>query len=92
MTVYFKLADAEGYYEVSVKYVRVGDGRMLAEATGQVDATDRLSSYGMTVPFPPLPIPQEGRYEFQIWANDMYLGSTSLIARRRVDTVPAGGN
>lgn len=66
MSVYIKLADAEGYYEVAVKYVERGMNTELAGAKGAVQVNNRLLSVDLYIPFPPLPIPREGRYEFQI--------------------------
>jgi hypothetical protein len=89
MTVYFKVTDAEGLYEMRVKFVRVGNEQGLAEAMGEIRAEDRLSSYGMTVPFPPLPFESPGPYEFQIWLNEMYLGGASLMVQAQ-DTSTGG--
>ena len=83
ISLYFKVADAEGYYKLEVRYIRVGTGEILAQAEGEMMATDRLTSTDLHHPFPPLPIPAEDRYEFQIWANSMYLGSTSVRAVQR---------
>ena len=79
-SLYVKLADAEGHYDVSFRFVRSDTGEQLAEATGNLDATDRLASTDLSINFPPLSIPDAGRYEFQVWANDMFLGSTFINA------------
>jgi hypothetical protein len=83
MTLYFKLTDAEGHYEIAVRYVEVSSGKVLAEATGEMEVTDRLISVDLYMSFPPLPIPGPGRYEFQIWANGMFLGTTFMDAAQR---------
>jgi hypothetical protein len=83
MSLYFKITDSEGYYSVNVKYVQVSAGRVLAEAGGEMHSTDRLASADLYIQFPPLSIPEEGRYEFQIWANSMFLGSTFIDAIKR---------
>lgn len=83
MTLYIKLTDAEGYYEFDARYVQSDSGNMLAGAKGKMQASDRLASTDLYIPFPPLPIPSEGRYEFQIWANGKFLGSASIDARPR---------
>ena len=81
--LFVKLADAEGYYDLSVKYVRVSTGEMLAEAQGSLQAADRLSPSSMLIQFPPLAIPDAGIYEFQVWANSAFLGAATLTARTR---------
>ena len=83
MSLYFKVTDAEGFYKFEVRYVQVNTGKVLANAEGELRATDRLAAADLHLPFQPLPMPEEGRYEFQIWANSMFLGSTSINAIRR---------
>lgn len=78
MSLYLKVADAAGNYELETRYVQISTGKALAKATGKLNARDKLSSMDMILPFPPLPIPEPGRYEFQIWANSMFLGSTFI--------------
>lgn len=87
MTLYLKLADADGSYDFEVKYVQVGTGSVLAGAKGGMQANDKLAATDLCIPFPPLPIPSVGRYEFQIWANSMFLGSAAL----NVTPLPKGG-
>lgn len=80
VTVYMKLTDADGHYQAEVKYVRVATGQVLAAAKSEFVFEDRLASADLHIPFPPLPIPDEGRYEFQVWFNSMFLGSASIDA------------
>ena len=79
ISFYFKIVDAEGFYRIDVRYVQVATGRVLANAEGELIAEDR-NALDLHLPFPPLPIPAKGVYEFQIWANSMFLGSTSITA------------
>ena len=83
MSVYLKLADALGYYQLSLQYVKLDGDEKIASATGELRATDRLASVDLFIPFPPLQIPSAGRYEFRIFANDVFLGSAFLDARHR---------
>jgi hypothetical protein len=84
MSVYIKLTDAEGPYKIEVKFVQVKTEMPLAAAQGEAKFADRLQSADMFIAFPPLPIPEEGRYEFRVLANDTYLGGTFI------DAVPRG--
>lgn len=77
-SLYLKIADAEGYYKFEVIFVQVSTGKRLAGAEGEIQADDRAKAIDLRIGFPPLPIPSEGRYEFQVWANSMYLGSTCI--------------
>lgn len=80
MSVYMKLADAEGLYRIQVRFVHVGPAKVLARYEGEVEVNSRLHSCDLFLSAPPLPIPAEGRYEFQVWANDVFLGGTFIDA------------
>ena len=80
ISLYFKIADAEGFYKFDVRYVQVNTSEVLARAEGALTVNDRLASSDLHLPFPPLPLPEIGRYEFQIWANSMFLGAASMRA------------
>jgi len=80
MSLYLKVTDAEGDYDTEVRYVQVGSGKVLAQAQGKLHSANRLASIDLLIQFPPLPIPAEGRYEFQIRANSVFLGATFIDA------------
>lgn len=80
MSLYVKVTDAEGNYDTEVRYVQVDSGKVLAQAQGKLHSADRLASVELIIQFPPLPIPAEGRYEFQVWTNSVFLGATFIDA------------
>ena len=80
MSLYVKVTDAEGDYDTEVRYVQVGSGKVLAQAQGKLHSASRLASAELLIKFPPLPIPAEGRYEFQVWTNSVFLGAASINA------------
>jgi|SRR5882672_2130214 len=82
MSLYLKVADAQGHYDIEVRFQKAG-GTPIAGATMKLDAPDRLLSQDVYLAFPPLPIPEEGRYEFQVFANSIYLGAAFLDAVHR---------
>lgn len=82
ISLYLKLTDAEGFYRINIRYVRVSDGMVIAEAGGELKATNRLESIDAVITFPPLPIPEPGRYAFEILANSVYLGSSIINAKQ----------
>ncbi|MFQ5839198.1 MAG: hypothetical protein ACE5HK_00585 [Candidatus Methylomirabilales bacterium] len=84
VSVYFKVTDAQGNYDFEIRYVEVRTGEVLAQGNGSMSLKDRLKSSDFFFPFPPLPIPREGRYEFQLWANGVFIGSTFLDAIPRL--------
>ena len=80
MSVYVKLTDAEGSYKIQLRYVQTGSGQEFARAEAPAEFASRLRSLDFVISTPPLPIPSEGRYEFQVFANDVYLGGTFIDA------------
>lgn len=80
MSLYLRVTDAEGDYNTEVRYVQMGSGKVLAQAEGELHATNKRALVDLLIDFPPLPIPAEGRYEFQFWANSVFLGTTSIDA------------
>lgn len=80
MTVYFKLSDAEGRYEIKINFVNADDGVQIATASVEARIDDRLESPDIAVPFASLDFAKVGRYEFQVWVNASFLGSVSIDA------------
>jgi hypothetical protein len=83
LSIYWKVTDAEGQYDIVVRFVQVNGNRVLAEMKGESALKDRLSSFDFMLAFPPLPFPEPGRYEFQILLNGALLGSAFLDALPR---------
>jgi len=80
MALYIKLTDAEGSYKVEARFVQVKSQKVLAKVEGKLRAIDRAASSSLCLSLPPLPIPSVGQYEFQIWANSVFLGSIAIEA------------
>jgi hypothetical protein len=90
LTIYVRLTDAEGFYSFKLKYVQAATGQTLAELDGQAEVKDRLGASDFYVTTPPLPIPAPGRYEIQVWFNDVFIGSTFLDAVSQADLIGKG--
>ena len=81
MTLYARLIDAEGVYDFILQYVQVSNDKLLNKADiPNVTIPDRLAIHEIVIKLPILPIPDPGQYEFRIWANNKYVGSTSFKA------------
>ena len=76
LSVYVKFTDALGNYDLKIRYVEESSATVLAEAKGRMLVHNRRASIDACIPFPALPIPKAGRYLFEIYTNDVYLGST----------------
>ena len=63
---------------MDIRFVHLNSGNVLAKAEGKLEQSDRLASAELLIPFPPLQIGEPGRYEFQVWANSTFLGSTTI--------------
>ena len=83
MSLYFKVADAEGKYVVTIRFLFTKNNTLLAEAKGEFNAPNRLASIDQYIPFPPLAFPEAGRYEFHILANDVFIGAAFLDAHQQ---------
>ena len=81
MSLYIKLTDAEGFYNITAKFVESRSSSTIAEVQTTLQIDNRLSSVDMYLTSPlPLLIPKKGRYEFQVWANSVFLGTAFLDA------------
>jgi hypothetical protein len=83
LSLYMKITDAEGHYEIEVKYVQIKSMSVIAGIKANFNFEDRLKSSDLHIQLTPLPIPEEGRYEFQVWANSIFLGSAFIDAELR---------
>ena len=78
MSLYIKMTDGEGYYPIEVDYAFVDTGEILITATGEIEIEDRTDSTDLYIPFPPVPMPYPGRYEFRIKAGGKFLGNAFI--------------
>lgn len=82
---FVRLTDLEGTYDFEIRVVHLGDEE---KPVGTVKISDfhiedRLGMADIALNLPPVPFPEFGRYEFQLFADDVYLG------RAIVETVQA---
>jgi len=73
-SLFARLYDAAGNYTFRVDFVYAESERMIAQfATEPTNVPDPLAAADVALAFPPLPLPELGRYEFRLYANDVYL-------------------
>jgi hypothetical protein len=89
IAVYVKLADAEGDYLFKLRFVNLKDESLVAEIGIQAKCADRTQHSELALNFGGLPIPSEGKYEFQLYAGDEYLHRVTMLAVKT--QVPPGG-
>lgn len=79
LAIYVRLADAQGYYRLLLKLVHLETGIVMAETRAEFEMTDRLGSIDGIIPaVVNFPFPHRGRYELQVHANDVFLGSATI--------------
>jgi hypothetical protein len=83
---YAKMTDLEGLYHFAVKVVRIAAEGEIAIAGGAIPMTqpivNRLENLDIALNLPTV-FPTFGKYEFQLFANDMYLGRAVLNCRKQ---------
>jgi hypothetical protein len=79
--IYGRLIDAEGEYGLRVRLCKTdseGNERVLFELKSTATVESRLIPVDIAINFPTVKMDEYGRYEVQIYADDMYLGHASL--------------
>ena len=78
--VYAKIADAKGKYTFRLELVRLESEKAVGRAvTNEIKLANPLEAHELTFRLP-LPIEKYGRYEFQLFANDVWIGRTTFRA------------
>jgi hypothetical protein len=79
---YARMTDAEGEYKFTVRVVYLGDEEKVVGGleTGTVIARARLGNLNLALNLPPVPFPEFGRYEFQLFANGVFIGRAVVNA------------
>src|SRR5436190_2156766 len=73
IAVYVKLADAEGAYKFKIRVVHLKDERLIGEVSADGNVQTQLEPVEVAVYLLGFAVPEPGKYEFQLYANDVYL-------------------
>ncbi|HUI51256.1 MAG TPA: hypothetical protein VLX60_05695 [Terriglobales bacterium] len=79
-SIYVKLTDAEGSYNFKIRIVSLKDESLLTELGMQGTVQTRSEPVEVAAHLMGIPIPEPGKYEIQVYADDVYLGRVTLIA------------
>ena len=73
-SLYIKMADAEGEYEVKLQLVRVRDMHVIKEGTGtlKVEQRKRYSEVDFAIDLPAIELPEPGEYQIVVYINGHY--------------------
>ena len=90
--VYVKLADGYGSYRLRTQFVDVSRNRVLSEASAPdpLVISNPLRPAEVVFQQDGLLFPQAGRYEFRLYANDMFVGHTTMHAVQIEPPQPKG--
>lgn len=79
--VYVRVIDAEGEYDFRLDFVNLNDEKVLGQVFARnVQIPERLIAHEIAFRIIQLPLPEEGRYEFRLYANGKFIGNQSLVA------------
>ena len=82
MAIYAKLTDAQGKYNFRVRIVHLKNEALLGELEiKDAEFADQLRPAELIINLPGLVFPEAGKYEFQLYANDVYLSRITMEAR-----------
>ncbi len=71
--VYIDFTNAQGHYQLRLKYVDLGEERLLGKMDGEVIVPDVSERTSVVFTLKNIKFPHAGKYAFQIWANDTLL-------------------
>ena len=81
-----RMTDLEGNYRFAIKVVRTAAEGEIVVASVDIPVeqpiTDRLANLDIALNLPPTVFPRFGKYEFQLFSNDMCIGRAALNCRK----------
>ena len=82
LAVYVKLVDAQGIYLLKLRFVNLRDETLVAELGIQATIVDSSYSAEVAINMMTLPFPEQGKYEFQLYWEDIFLHRVTMRADR----------
>ncbi len=81
---FISLTDVRGEVTILLRYVDLSDNKVLMESKGvTITGRDPLVTIEFAVQIPPFPMPHEGTYAFEVYANDEMIGAKRLHATKK---------
>lgn len=85
---YICMTEVQDSVSVELRYVDLKSNEVLfRNEPVSVNSEDPLTSTEMVVELPPLPMPHEGTYAFELYASDERLGALRITVGRRQEGV-----
>ena len=89
IAIYVKLADASGVYTFKLRMVNLKNESLVAEIGVQARIADATQYSELALNLGNLVVPEAGKYEFQLYADDVYLHRVTMQAI--LAQLPQGG-
>jgi hypothetical protein len=81
--LYAKIVDAEGNYNFRIRLVSLKNETVITELPGaSATIPDRLKAVELAINLVGLQLPEAGKYEFQLFGNDVYLARITMEVRQ----------
>lgn len=90
VAVYVKMADALGDYTFKLRMVKLKDESLIAEIGIQARIAEVGQYSELALNLSNIPVPEAGKYEFQLYADDVYLHRVTMQAI--LAQLPQGGS
>ena len=78
--IYAKLVDAQGDYDILIRLVNLKDESKLADIRAEAKGVKREVAAEFVVNIAGIVLPEPGKYEFQLFANDAFLHRVTMNA------------
>lgn len=80
VAVYAKLRDAHGHYKFRIRLVKLKDEKVVIDLDLEADIPDPTNPTELGINILGIMIPEAGKYEFQLYGNDIYLHRATMNA------------
>lgn len=78
LSIYVRMLDGFGRYPFTLRVVKLKDETLVAEVEINGEVPDHAHAAELVFNFIGLPIPEAGKYEFQLYTRDTYLHRVTL--------------
>ena len=79
LAIYAKLADVDGHYDFLIRLVNLKDETKVAELKAEANLV-RTAPAEFAINIAGIVVPEPGKYEFQLYANEVYLHRVTMNA------------
>jgi len=88
IAIYAKLVDAQGKYQFKFRFVSLKDETLIAEIGLEAEIKDSAHCAELALNVQNFPMPEPGKYEFQLYVGDIYLSRVTIEAIQLQGGVP----